>query len=142
MSETLHLSVDPSPSDLERIADEVTSLGERENWPVAMTYRVQLVLEELVLNIINHGFDSSDSGSRLIEVNLNSGPESLTIGLLDNGRPFDPLSDAPDPDTGAAMEDRPIGGLGVHLVKTMMDELHYRREDGMNHLTLVAHRSE
>ena len=55
-------------------------------------------------------------------------------------RPFDPLYDAKQPDVGAAIEDRPIGGLGIYCVREMMDEVHYRREQGKNHLTLVSRR--
>ena len=60
--------------------------------------------------------------------------------IADDGRPFDPLTEAPEPDLESAIEDRPIGGLGVHLVRTMMDEVRYRREEGKNRLTLVKRR--
>ena len=62
------------------------------------------------------------------------------IEISDDGQPFNPLKDAPKPDLEAALEDRPIGGLGIHLVLTMMDEMHYRRENERNHLTLVKRR--
>jgi anti-sigma regulatory factor (Ser/Thr protein kinase) len=57
---------------------------------------------------------------------------------VDSGRPFDPLSDAPEPDLNAVVEERRIGGLGVHLVKTLMDQMHYKRENEQNRLTIVA----
>ena len=53
--------------------------------------------------------------------------------VVDDAKAFDPL-EAPDPDITADLEDRPIGGLGVFFVKTLMDEVRYRREDGRNHL--------
>ena len=142
MSQTLSLKIDCRPDELDRIASEVNDLGEREGWPESMTYRVHLVLEELGLNIINYGYEDGDRDNHQIEITLKSGPDSLTIDIVDDGRQFNPLSQAPIPDTGATMEDRPIGGLGVHLVKALMDEMHYRREKGKNHLTLVTHRSE
>ncbi|MDE2993123.1 MAG: ATP-binding protein [Chloroflexota bacterium] len=49
------------------------------------------------------------------------------------------MHDAPAPDTAASLEERSVGGLGIHLVRTMMDELHYRREQGRNYLTLTTH---
>ena len=67
-----------------------------------------------------------------------SDENSLTIEIVDDGRPFDPLTDAPKPDVNAELEDRNIGGLGIHLVRKMMDDVRYRREEGKNHLTLVT----
>ena len=55
--------------------------------------------------------------------------------LSDDARPFDPLN-APPPDLNSAIEDRRIGGLGVHLVKTLMDDVGYAYRDGRNHITL------
>ena len=75
-----------------------------------------------------------------IDVQLISEPDALTIKIADDGRAFDPLSQAPTPDVDANLEDRPIGGLGVYLVQTLMDEAHYRREQDRNHLTLVKRR--
>ena len=104
-----------------------------------MVYRVTLVIEELVVNIINHGHDD---GVHDIEIAMTSEPDALTVEIIDDGRPFDPLSDAPEPDLDSLLEDRPVGGLGIHLVRTMMDEVHYRREQDRNHTTLIARRGE
>ena len=68
-------------------------------------------------------------------------PDALTMEIIDNGRAFDPLTETPEPDLDSVLGDRPIGGLGVYLVKTFMDELLYRREDGRNHLKMVKHLS-
>jgi len=77
-----------------------------------------------------------------ISFTFSSTEDALTIEMVDDGKPFDPLTDAPVPDVNAPMEERPIGGLGVFLVRKLMDELTYRREEGRNHLTLVAYRAE
>ncbi|HEX4193960.1 MAG TPA: ATP-binding protein, partial [Stellaceae bacterium] len=61
--------------------------------------------------------------------------EMIVTELSDDGRAFDPLN-APPPDLDSAIEDRRIGGLGVHLVKTMMDDVTYAYRDGRNHVTL------
>ena len=60
--------------------------------------------------------------------------DTVTIEIVDDGPRFDPLEDAPLPDPDAPLEDRPVGGLGVHLVRTMMDEISYRYQDGKNRL--------
>ena len=57
--------------------------------------------------------------------------------VVDDGRPFDPLSDAPEPDLDAEVEDRPIGGLGTHFVKTFMDEVAYEHDGGYNRIVLT-----
>ncbi len=135
MSTTVSLKVKTSHDELEQITAAVEALGEREDWPPALTFKINLVLEELAINVMNHGHDE---GLHSIEITLSSHPDTLTIEVADDGRPFDPLHDAPAPDTAAALEDRQIGGLGIHLVRSMIDELHYRREQGRNYLTLTT----
>ncbi len=139
MSAKLTLNIERSHDELGRITDAVDDLGHREDWSNDLLFRVHLVLEELVLNIIDYGFDDGKDDHELVVV-LMSEDDNLTIEITDDGIPFDPLHDAKVPDTDAPLEDRPIGGLGVHLVRTMMDEVSYRWEDGKNHLTLVANR--
>ncbi len=139
MSEKLSLKVEASRGELDHITAAVEELGEREDWPPALVYRVHLVIEELLLNIADYGYDG---GVHEVEVNFISESDALTIEIVDDGRPFDPLSDAPLPDVSASADERPIGGLGIHLVKNMMDDMRYRRENGKNHLTMVSLRNE
>ena len=144
MSETVYLKIGPDSDasdadNLQYIQGTVEELGQREAWPESLTFKVNLVLEELGLNILTHG--GKGSGRRPeIEIVLTSEDDALTIEVLDDGQPFDPLEDAPEPAVDAAIEERTIGGLGIHFVRTLMDEVSYRREDGRNHLTLVKRR--
>ena len=137
MSETLKLTILNRQDELNRIATEVEALGEREEWPPDLLFRANLILEELGLNIINYGYDD---GVHEIEIVLNSEPDQLCIEITDDGKAFDPTEDAPDPSLTAPLEERPIGGVGVHLVRTMVDEFRYKREDGKNHVALVTRR--
>ena len=137
MSEKLTFTLQTGPDLLEEITTRVDDLGERENWPPDLVFKINLVLEELGLNIMNYGYDG---GVNEIEITIVSEDDSLTLEITDDGKPFDPLKDAPLPDVNAAMEDRPIGGLGIHLVRTMMDDLCYRRERSKNHLTMAVRR--
>ena len=139
MTELLSLSMTTNGFDLNSLTAAVEALGERENWPPALVFKANLVLEELTLNINNYG---DDDGIRQIEITLNSEPDRLIIEVVDDGSPFDPTNDAALPDTNAPIEDRTVGGLGLHLVRTMMDELSYRREQGKNHLAMVARRDD
>ncbi len=139
MSATLDLTVETRMEEMERLAAAVEDLGEEEDWPPALTFQVNLVLEELWLNVLNYGHEG---GCHEVLIRLVSEDESLTIEITDDGRPFDPLEDAPVPDTSGELGDRHIGGLGIHLVRTMMDGLEYKREEGKNHLILVKRRDE
>lgn len=135
MSRRLSLSLPTKLDQLERIYEAVDELGESEEWPPGMVYQVKLVLEELGVNIVTHGH-AGDSDHEF-EIVLDSDADALTIELRDEGRPFNPLTDSPEPDVDSGLDDRPVGGLGIYLVRTMMDELSYRREDNRNILTIV-----
>ncbi len=101
-------------------------LGERDG------RALQLVLEEIVTNLIRHGYDDDDPHEILVRLELEE--DQLTIQIEDDGRSFDPKS-ARSPDTDAPILDRPIGGLGLHLVRSLVDELDHRRRAGRNILT-------
>ena len=137
MSETVSLTIATDAGELETITSVVEALGQREGWSPELVFRANLVLEELGLNIINYGHDGPESR---IEITLDSRPDRLTIEISNDGLPFDPINDAPAPDLTSSVEERPIGGLGLYLVRTLMDEMMYLREGGKNHLALVARR--
>ena len=135
MSESISLRVKSDRAQLGEVIEAVEGMAEREEWAPDFSYRVHLALEELVLNVMDYGYDDNMQD---IEIHVTSDSDAITIEIVDSGKPFDPLSDAPEPDLDAAMEERRIGGLGVHLVKTLMDQMHYRRENDQNRLTIVA----
>lgn len=139
MNSQLSLTIKAERDELDRITAEVEDLGMQENWSPDLVFRVNLVLEEMVLNVIDYG---TEDGVNEIEIILTLTDESLTIEIIDDGSPFDPLSDAPDPDLEATLEERRVGGLGIHLTRSMMDDMRYRREQNKNHLTLVTYKVE
>ena len=139
MKSKLSLKVETQRDELSNIIAAVEDMAERENWPPELVFRVQLAIEEVVLNVMDYGYDD---GIHEFEVIITSEADSLTIEVVDGGRPFDPLHDASIPDLEASVEERKVGGLGIHLVRTMMDQVNYRREQGRNHLTLVARKAE
>ena len=120
---------------LPRVVAFVEEMAELDDWAPDLVLRSNLILEELILNTLTHG---RTSGLSDIEVTLESGVNSVAISVVDDGAAFDPLTDNPPPDTGLALQDRSIGGLGLHLVRTMAEDLEYKHADGKNHLTLVA----
>ncbi len=136
MTEPLFLRIPPNHNQLEQIPAAVEEFAERDNWPPDLVFKLNLVLEELGVNIVNY---SGATGE--IEISLASDGETVTIEIADNGRPFNPLAELDTPDISAPLGDRPIGGLGVHLVRSMMDELSYSREDGMNRLAMTKRKA-
>ena len=136
MSATAFLKIPSRHDQLERIAAAVEEMGEQDDWPPDLIFKVNLVLEELGVNILTHSGKASE-----IEISLVSDAATVKVEIVDDGIPFDPLAQAAAPDTAAALDQRPIGGLGIHLVREMMDELHYRRENGKNRLAMVKRKT-
>jgi anti-sigma regulatory factor (Ser/Thr protein kinase) len=107
-------------------------LADRHASPAA-DYLANLAIEELVTNCIKHGYD--DQGEHVIEITLKLSINELVLTVTDDGHSFNPL-DLPEPDTHVPVEDRPIGGLGIHLLRKMSDRMEYERKGGKNHITL------
>ena len=97
--------------------------------------RLLVVLDELFTNAVTHGH-GPHSGVRNITVALGWRVGRFRISFVDDGPPFDPLAFGA-PDLEAAGEERPIGGLGIHIVRSLVDQARYRREGGRNHLHLM-----
>lgn len=130
------LRIAASHEQLELVENAINEMAKNGGWPEELVFKVQLVVEEIGLNIIEHGYGGD--ASKEIEIRLHFNDRALTIEFRDEAKPFDPLSESPAPDTSAGIEDRPIGGLGVFLVREIMDEATYAREGNRNRLTLVT----
>lgn len=94
----------------------------------------QLALEEAVTNVINHGYRDGAAHTFTVALQVGEG-DRVTAVLTDDAPAFDPLA-RPEVDIARPLEEREIGGLGVHLVKKLMDHAAYERRDGRNILTL------
>ncbi|MDE0458571.1 MAG: ATP-binding protein [Chromatiales bacterium] len=95
---------------------------------------INLTVDELLTNTITYGYD--DDGEHLIELLFRFDGDEAMVQITDDGEPFDPLQ-VPDPDRAAPLESRAKGGLGVFLVRNVMDRVEYRRGDGCNIITLT-----
>jgi len=95
--------------------------------------QIELIVEEVVINIVNHAFSDVENG--FIKVGV-EGKASLEIEIRDNGRPFNPLEMA-DPDVDAPLDEREPGGLGIFFVRQLSAEVTYLREAENNVLRLV-----
>lgn len=125
-------------ADLSVLERSLETLAERHGLSEQELLSVNLVLEELVVNVVSHGHH--DGLEHEITIRLSVTDRELTIEVEDDGRPFNPL-EASRPDLDASLDERLVGGLGLHLVRSFVDELSYRREDGKNVTTLVKTRS-
>jgi anti-sigma regulatory factor (Ser/Thr protein kinase) len=97
------------------------------------------VFDELLGNIINYAY--TDEQEHTIEVRVEFFGDRLTVTIEDDGIPFNPL-EKDTPDTELPLEERKIGGLGIHLVRNMMDKVSYQRRITKNRLTLVKNISK
>ena len=100
-----------------------------------IAFAVNVSIDELLTNTISYGYDDSD-GHR-IEMTVWMEGSVLAVELSDDARPYDPTA-APHPDTDAPIGKRPIGGLGVHFVRELMDGFRYRRSEGRNIVTITT----
>ena len=126
-----------SYEELPELVAAVEALGERDGWSGELTFRIGLVIDELAQNVVDYAHEGRPGD---VEVEVTSLQEGVVIEIIDDGIPFDPLTEAPEPDLTSSLEDRPVGGLGVHFTKTLMDDVEYSRESGKNRLKIVARR--
>ncbi len=133
-AETLEFSTDNDLASIQRAMDEVDARLESRPVSDKRKYLVRLVLDELLSNIIKYAYD--DQAVHRISLKLETGvPFAWTI--VDDGKPFNPLIDAPKPVLEGSLEDRPVGGLGLHLLRKLDLRLDYRREQDRNVLRVV-----
>lgn len=99
-----------------------------------ITNLVLLAIEELLVNCINYGYD--DSNEHTIVIDLSIDELNLKMTVIDDGHPFDPLK-TPAPDFSLQIQQRPVGGLGIHLLRQLSDHVAYERRDGANRFTLT-----
>ena len=124
--------------EIPRLAEIAQRFGDAHRLSNEDSLDIRLVLDELVINVIRHGYEEAgDVSAHEIRVRLALDEnERLTIEVEDDARPYDPRM-APAPQFDLPLEQRKVGGLGVHIVKTIMDTFDYRREHGRNIVTLT-----
>lgn len=125
-------------SEIPRLAAIIQQFGADNHLSDDDIMRIRLVLDEIVVNIVAHGYeDAGDTKEHDIHVGLClDDRDILTIRVTDDAREYDPRL-APAPRFDLPIEERRKGGLGVHIVKAIMDTIDYRRVDGRNVLTLT-----
>ncbi len=141
MSARLLLSMMSQLEEVPRINAAIEEFAQTEDWPPELEFQINLVVEELIMNVIKHGHSGSHDTTAVAEIDIVSDPKAVTVNIVDRGLPFDPLTEAPEPDLDSGLADRPIGGLGVHFVRSIMDEARYCRDGDRNRMTIVKQRT-
>jgi anti-sigma regulatory factor (Ser/Thr protein kinase) len=119
------------------VMEEMELFCRQSRLPQALILQLQLALEELATNAIKYGYFGRDAGQ--IEIRLTIDAWTARLRIADNGAPFDPLT-ATAPDFARGLEEREIGGLGIHLIRRVMDTVHYERCGGKNIVTVCKKR--
>ena len=129
------------PADLDqidRVSTKIEQCMKKEDMGDDEILDVQLAVEEAVTNSILHGYDGA---AGTIAIRIETSPHHVVVEIADDAPAFNPLS-VPEPDIGADLEDRRIGGLGIFLIRRVMDKVTYRYEDNKNILLMVKDRSQ
>jgi serine/threonine-protein kinase RsbW len=126
--------------NLEKISDYVTEYAKQAGLNTTDTYAVQLAVDEASTNIIEHGY-GMECPNR-IDITCDIQENGLKVVIYDDAEPFDPDS-IPEPEINVPLEEIKPRGLGIYLMRQMMDEVHYQSSpDKGNTLTLIKHRSK
>jgi anti-sigma regulatory factor (Ser/Thr protein kinase) len=133
VGESISVTLTNKLAEIERLSEIVARFGKRHDIPAKVLFALNVSLDEILTNVISYGYEDGDPHDIVVRLSFQDG--EVTVEVEDDGRDYDPLN-APEPDLGKPLEERPIGGLGVHLVRTMMDRVDYRRERGKNILAI------
>ena len=132
--DVLEVVITSDVAELERLAAVVDDFMEKHSLPEKLAFNLNVCLDELITNIISYGYD--DNAPHDISVSFSYDGRNFVTAIVDDAKEYDPFVQAPEPDLDLEVDDRPIGGLGVFLVKEFMDETEYRHAAGHNTTTL------
>jgi anti-sigma regulatory factor (Ser/Thr protein kinase) len=133
VSDQLSIHFKNDVSEIEKLHSVVELFSKANNLPDKMKININLVLEELISNIIFYGYEDHEEHLVYVDFSLRDGV--LSIVIEDDGMAFNPLN-APKVDVDAYLDDRPIGGLGIHFVKTLTESVAYARREEKNILSI------
>ena len=133
----MQFKISEGTEEIPRLAEEVETFLDEAGLDGAIAMSINLCLDELLTNTIHYGYESKPSKYD-IAVSLTVEDNDLTIEIVDDAAPFDPTTESQAPDLESALEERRVGGLGIHLAKTLSDKMDYQLDAlGRNHLTIL-----
>jgi anti-sigma regulatory factor (Ser/Thr protein kinase) len=129
----MNIVVGTDISEIRRLHSSVSQFCRENRLSAEVEGDLSLALEEIFINVIRYAHP--EGGKHEILVRLSLEQDCVIAAVEDDGAPFNPLVPS-EPDTNSPLEERPIGGLGIHLVRNLMDRLEYRRIDDRNRLVM------
>jgi len=123
-------------AELERIQLVIEELADEWEISFALSNTINLALEEAFTNLVKYAYKDEDPHS--IEIQFERKTDRVVITLIDDSPPYDPTGKE-DPDISLSAEERPIGGLGIFLIKKLMDEVEYKQVGSLNHFIMTKH---
>ena len=133
MTQVASLTARNDLSELERLNDFLSRFWSENGLPSDLAMDTGLALEEVFANVVMHGFRDSEEHGILVRLAVEG--DTVVLTVEDDGIPFNP-AEVPPVDTSLPLEQRAVGGLGVHLVRSVMGEVEYARLDGRNRLIM------
>lgn len=134
MQASTALSIPATAAGIDRAIRAFERFGRTYGVPARAAWRCKLALDELLSNIVRHG---SGQPTAAVDVVFRLGADGVSVEIVDALQAFDPLG-APAPDTAGTLESRKPGGLGIALVRQLMDDVKYERRDERNHCSLTV----
>ena len=129
------LTIQNRLAEIATVTDALDSFAAANSVPETITWRFQLALEELLRNIVAHAY--ADSNEHEIEIRFQCDGSAFSATVADDGIPFNPLhSEAPD--LSEALDEREIGGLGIHLARNVVEKMDYAWDEGKNVVTIQS----
>ena len=137
MSAVSELRLRNQLAELQRLSEWIAEAARVNQWPRSLAHAVELALVEWVTNVISYAYPNSQE--HWLTVRLETGASEIRAEVVDEGNAFNPLTHPPV-DINAPLEQRAIGGLGVHMMRKLMDEVKYCRNGERNIVTMIKRR--
>ncbi len=137
LQRSVNLTINPDINEIPRISQVLHASMQEHGFPEEDILDTQLAVEEAVTNVIMHGYAGMKGE---IGFSCRASRGIIEIQIEDSAAPFDPLS-LPEPDLDGDIDERKIGGLGIFLIRQVMDEIVYKYENGKNILVLIKRKS-
>ncbi len=134
MNKKLSVAIKNDLSEIQKLSKSVEEFGKVNNLSSKTIFGINLSLDELLTNIISYGYDDNKEHKIFIQIWVED--NELNIEIIDDGQAFNPLT-IQEPDLDKSIDKKPIGGLGFHLVKKLMDRVNYKRKRNKNILLLT-----
>lgn len=134
MNKELFITVKNDISEIVRLSEVVEQFGEIHNLSLKIIFDLNLALEEFLTNVIKYSY--GDNQEHLININISLIEDEIIIVIEDDGNSFNPL-EISEPDIKKPPEKRKIGGLGIHLIRNLFDQLKYERKNNKNIVSFV-----